>query len=148
MRKRGPVKGKKQKKKPTKKQQKLIKARLKSPNATLEELATESGYAGKAAVYKALHSTGIQNAIKKDPRFNESRFLDHLHEGLEARKGNSTSSSTLGSPDWSNRHRYFETGLKLRGDLKTEESGSMSPMQIAIFITDERKRRGLPPIEA
>lgn len=83
-------------KKLTRKQEKLARARVKDPNASLSELAVKAGYGGatKAAsmqtAWHALQTTHVKERIKelmdRSPKLQVPSLLNKLEEGLDASK--------------------------------------------------------------
>lgn len=99
--------------------------------------------AARAAGYS--HNTAVAAKQNIENRLNmahwlevagitDKRLADTISEGLEAGKLVSLGEgqSEMG-PDWATRHRFVETALKLKGQLKPEEgkgAGSFTLLQI------------------
>lgn len=128
----------------TDKQRELVKASIENPRDTLSELAVKSGYSCEPAVSRALSSPGvkakIQEMMDRRPKLRDDAFLDHLENGMEAEKQSATGENIA---DWGNRHKYFETGLKLKGALTPDmEHGGLN-IQIVIGAIKDATQRGL-----
>lgn len=58
-------------------------------------------------------------------------LVKHLHEGLRATKLCGIGAE-VEAPDWSNRHKYLETSLKLKGHLK--DPSQMGPFNVGSIV--------------
>ena len=120
----GPKPGKKQQRGLSRRLNKLARARVKNPDATLKELAAETGYSGAATVCRALNSESVKARIRElleaSPKLRVAALTRKLAEGLDAKEikffqheGKVTASRT--TVDYGTRHRYLETALELHG---------------------------------
>lgn len=146
----------KRRKRLTPKQNRLVKAVVLHPNATLDELGKESGYNNGASVHRALKNSGIQARVSElmdaHPQLKMGRLLNKLAAGLESKKERvSISGKVVGtSPDMGTRHRYLETAFRLNGALRQEAdaSGAGTRMALAVILLGQREARGLPLVSA
>ena len=120
----GPKPGKKQNRRPSKKARLLARARVKNPDATLQELADETGYSGPDTVHRALNSESVKARIRElleaSPKLKVAALTRKLAEGLNAtetkffqHEGEVTDEREV--VDYGTRHRYLETALELHG---------------------------------
>src|SRR5579859_7584900 len=74
----------------TPKQRALIKAKLKNPDATSEELARQTPYSSGTTVREALSSKAVKarlsELMEKHPQLNREVRLKKLAEGLDAKE--------------------------------------------------------------
>ena len=103
---------------------KLARARVKNPDATLKELAAETGYRGEDTVCRALNSDKVKARIRElleaSPKLKVAALTRKLAEGLNAtetkffqHEGEVTDEREV--VDFGTRHRYLETALELHG---------------------------------
>lgn len=115
----------------------------------------------KAAALKAgySYSTATTDTKKLDKNVNMDEWLQqagltdkalsvHAREGLEATKvvsaiivGKDADEKTndfIDVPDWSARHKYFETVCKLRGKLKNDPLVDLSKHEHLTIIVDSK----------
>lgn len=129
----------------TPKQRALIKAKLKNPDATSDELAAQTGHADGASVRHALASPNVKARVaemmEKHPKLKREVRLEKLAEGLEATipfKGEATA-----LPDHSVRHKYLDTAFKLAGDLSQETEAAPASRILIINAINESRKRGI-----
>lgn len=137
----------------TEKQKKLIEARIKNPDATLNELALKTGYDSEPSVSRALDSPNVKARVSElmDRRKNLTRdsLLDGLEEGLKATRtqffqheGVVTDSREC--VDFSTRKTYQELAWRLRGELKPDADSMPSQIQIVLVnAINQATERGL-----
>ena len=80
-------------------------------------------------------------------KLKDTKLLEVLNEGLEATKQQGVGGMAIGMkgekvesmghtdvivPDYAVRHKYLETGLKLKNRFPKEQSGNIIPIQINI----------------
>ena len=120
----GPKPGKKQQRGLSGRLNKLARARIKRPDATLKELAVETGYSGPDTVCRALNSDAVKARIRElleaSPKLRVAALTRKLAEGLNAtetkffqHEGEVTDEREV--VDYGTRHRYLETALELHG---------------------------------
>ena len=108
----------------SKKMAALARARVKNPEATLGELAEETGYSNQTSVWRALNTDTVKARIRAlleaSPKTKVKALLRKLEQGLEAKEtkffqheGDVT--ETRETVDYATRHRYLETALELHG---------------------------------
>ena len=149
----------------TAKQRKLIRAKVRNPNATLKELARKTTYAGPAEVWDALQGKDVQAGIRammnRSKKLQPSALLKNLEEGLAAKVV--FQGSQMSAPDHNVRHKWWQDAMKLQGALKNDDSGSQGAFNISLILlgggTEEqrdqyadmallsRRNRGLHPLE-
>ena len=116
--------GSKPKRAISKQANRLARARVKHPDATLKELAAETGYKGADTVCRALNSDAVKARIRElleaSPKLRVAALTKRLAEGLAAtetkffqHEGEVTDEREV--VDYGTRHRYLETALELHG---------------------------------
>ena len=102
----------------------LAKARVKHPEASLKELAVESGYSGADTVCRALNSEPVKARIRElleaSPKLRVKALTRKLAEGLEATETKffqheGVVTDQRETVDYATRHRYLETAFELHG---------------------------------
>lgn len=136
------------KKRMTRQQKKLVKAVVKDPNATLEELRGHAEYNSRQNVHRALKAPAVQDALSEvkslmneDERLRYKALLNTLAEGLEATDvrslkvdgENLTVSAEV--KDFAVRRNYMRDAFELHGVLGNKvEGGVAGPVNIAIIL--------------
>ncbi len=132
----------------------LIKLMCKRPDAPMSELLVKAGYSPTSHPEKTVQfRTVMQRLMAMRPDLQRSKLLDHLAEGLKAKRqivvGSGGCAKLKESADHLTRHKFLETALKLNGDLSGQEDLSntmQDKVSLAVIIMREREKRGLPPI--
>lgn len=95
----------------TPKERALIKAVVKDPDATSDELAVQSGYAHGSAVRKMLKSPNVKARITElmdsRPKLKDIALIKKLEEGLEANRNSPA--------DYKTRKTYLDLAFTLKG---------------------------------
>lgn len=113
----------------TPRQRKLLRAIIEKPDATLEEIGRQAGYAGRQHVARALKSPNVQAAFRDlmdtCPQLERKALAQKLAEGLDAtmtkffaHEGKVRDKRVC--VDFLTRHKYLELALRLNGDLKLD----------------------------
>lgn len=159
----------------TRKQRKLVRAKVLDPDATMRELGEVSGYTSVQHVARELAKPHVQDEVRsllnERPKLRLGSLLLKLEEGLDATEIRSLKVSESGGlkadaevVDHSVRHKYLETALELHGAKKGKDEGAAAgPLNIAIILAGggseaersatvdvllaSRLARGLHPIE-
>lgn len=112
-------------KKLTRKQERLARAAVREPNASLSQLAKASGMTGgTASAWRAMQTPHVKARIRElmnaNPDLQLPALTKKLEEGLGAKEikffaheGRVVSERT--TVDYGTRHRYLETALELHG---------------------------------
>lgn len=119
-------------------QRALIKAKLKNPDATSEELSRQTPYSSAKTVREALASpivkAKIAEMMDRKPRLRQDALLNRLEEGIYAKKDT--------PEDFPTSHTYLKTALQLRGDLQQAADDEDRPKtRILIINAIERARK-------
>lgn len=127
----------------TPQQKKLVKAKIKNPDATSEQLALQTGYDSGPSVRRALVSPNIRARIsdlmEKHDKLKREIRLEKLAEGLDA-----TYPTKLGEhADYATRHKYLDTAFKLAGDLNQENDVTPQAQILIINAIKESRQEGL-----
>lgn len=158
-------------------QKKLVKAVVADPNQTLDELGRQADYSGRQNVARALKAPAVVDALAQCREMMDQReklslgkLLDHLEEGLEATEVRSLKVDgskfkvSAEVKDFTNRGKYLDRALELRGLLKQKaDAAPNGPVNVAIILMGggseaeknavadallaARLSRGLHPIE-
>jgi len=104
------------------KEKKFVKAYLKTGNATEAVITAEYDVKNR----KVAKSIGSENLTKLDlatimerKGLTDEKIIEFGLSGMyEPKKIHGTNDNFVELDDWATRHRYFETMLKLKGDLK------------------------------
>ncbi len=158
----------------TRQQDRLARARVKNPSATLVELGEKAGYSSASHVHRALQKPHVKDQIRELMNSNKNlrlgSLLKKLEEGLEAtdlrsvRLEDSSLKAEVEIPDMAVRHKYLQDALKLHGALSNDEQQqNVGPINLAIILggggselerqgvadvlTAARISRGLHPLE-
>ncbi len=128
------------KQKLTKKQEKLARAIVKDPGASLRDLAKRAGYEGNEVnnphiVYETLKYPHVKARIRElmdmSPKLQIPGLLTKLEEGLEAtetkyfaHQGEIIDERT--NPDYATRRNYLDTALEMQGAKERTEPGMVN----------------------
>ena len=142
----------------TRRQAKLVRARVMDPHATLDELGLQAGYAGRSQAWRAMRAPAVVDALSKVRGLMDEReklslgaLLTHLENGLEATGVRSVKLDgtklkvSAEVKDFGTRHKYLTSAFKLWGlEGRDEASAAPSgPLNLAIILagggTDEEK---------
>lgn len=110
----------------TPRQAKFVRQVVKHPTATLGEAAMMAGYSNPQAGSEVMALPDVraefQRLMANDERLKNPALLKRLGDGLEATKPDPFTEKQM--PDYSVRHRYLDTALRLTGALDDpRESG-------------------------
>ena len=158
----------------TRRQAKIVRARVLDPFASQSEIASKVGV-GQRHVSRELAKPHVRDEVNAlmdaRPKLRLGALLSRLEEGLEATEIRSVKlhgtilKAEVEVEDQSVRHKFLDTALKMRKILGPEagEAGSTGPVNIAIIMagggsdTDRaamadvmvaaRIARGLHPLE-
>lgn len=94
----------------------------------------DAGYSPETAntPSKVFDSVKVKDAFGEllDKYIPDEKLLKVLDDGLEATRsivvGSGENSDVIDSPDHAVRHKYLETGLKLKGKLKQDGGGAVA----------------------
>lgn len=126
------------KRKLTRKQEKLARAMVKDPNASLSQLADAAGYEGPTKSVKAVSvwkagnlphvKARVRELMETSPKLNVPALLTKLEEGLEAtdtkffaHKGKVVSKRE--TVDYATRKGYLDTALEMQGVKEKVDGG-------------------------
>ncbi len=97
-------------------QKQIARARVRYPDETQREIGNRLGIT-QPHVAKELAKphvkANIRDMMDENPKLTTPALLRKLEEGLDAGDGEQAS-------DYAVRHKYLETGLKLRGELRND----------------------------
>lgn len=136
----------------TPKQRALIKAKIKNPDATSDELAAQTGHADGASVRHALASPTVKARVaemmEKHPKLKREVRLEKLAEGLDATETKFFQKDgevveTRECVDYQTRHKYLDTAFKLAGDLSQETEAAPASRILIINAINESRKRGI-----
>ena len=155
----------------TTRQERLAKARIKYPRATLKVIGQKVGKSDPAHVHRELAKPHVKAYMKQlmdaSPKLRLPAVLKKLEEGLDAtevklfsHEGEIIESAPM--IDYSTRHKYLETALECHGAKEAKGSGPSlsinvlfngggSPAereQTADVLLKARLDRGLHPLES
>lgn len=144
----GRPKGSAQRKRLTDQQKKLVKAVVLNPDATLDQLGASSGYSDRQKVHRALKAPAVVDELAKcrelmdqRPKLALGKLLDHLEDGLEATEVRSLKVDgskfkvSAEVKDFTNRGKYLDRALELRGLLKQKaDAAPNGPVNVAIIL--------------
>lgn len=145
----GMVQTKKGKRPLNTRERKVIKelASGKSPIKALVSAGYSPYTAARNAAKKVLQLQVPIQALMDKEGISDKRLLKVLNQGLDSTKcisaigdANGKSTDFVEVPDYSVRHRYLETGLKLRGHLKTQDNTSLTQNNFLQININEPKR--------
>ena len=160
----------------TRKQKRLVRERVLDPDATLHEIGARAGYTQpRQHAFRELAKPHVKAEVirlmDERPKLRLGALLSKLEEGLEATtirslKVDGTNFAVESEVvDHAVRHKYLETGLKMRGALGNEitDGAPVGPINIAVILggggsaaeqsavvdalTASRIARGLHPTE-
>lgn len=126
------------KQKLTKKQERLARAVVKDPGASLRDLGKRAGYMGNAVnnphvVFKTLHLPHVKARIRElmdmSPKLQIPGLLTKLEEGLNATETRFFAHqgevvSTRKTIDYATRRAYLDTALELHGAKERADGGT------------------------
>lgn len=127
----------------TPKQQKLVKERLKNPNASLSELALQSHYTARQTVHATLNkpqvAATIQEAIAARQELSKNSLAEIIVQGIQATKKSwhGQELTEKEQPDFLERRQMTELVLKLTGELKPAESPQVTINNFMDSLSDE-----------
>jgi len=122
-------KGKPRASRPTAKQRRMFDNIVES-GSTYKQAMINAGYSEKTAIAptKVTESKGWATLLEE--KVKDKKLLNVLDEGLKAGKTIYKNNNQTGEienvgfdPDYAVRHKYLETGLKLKGYLQKENPG-------------------------
>lgn len=137
----------------TKKQAKLVRARVLHPEATLSELGVKVGYTSAQHVHRVLSTPKAQEAVATEKalfleRMNKRKDLSHdvildtMADGLKATRVQSVKlddtiiSVSTETPDFASRHKFMETVLEVRGiKHDPKDQTQTGPINLAIIMS-------------
>ena len=128
----------------TTKQRQFVKKYIETGDKTAAALAVYdySGsknpkYAASAHAVELVKKLSIQELMEERQRLRDSDLLDTLKEGLKATKRvTSPTEPDSVDPDYQVRHRYLETGLKLKGHLREQNNTQVNVFNQLNIDTD------------
>ncbi|MFH1723539.1 MAG: hypothetical protein ABII00_02840 [Elusimicrobiota bacterium] len=141
----------------SKQQKKLVRARLRNPTASLTEIGIQAAYKQpRQSAYRALRNPHVQAELRAmmatRPKLRDERLLEKLEQGLEAkemkffqRAGKVTETREVVA--WGERRAHLELALKLKGHWRGDTEPPAPEASAAVLvqiIKEESAKRGLP----
>ena len=122
---------------PTIKQKTAYKEVVKG--STIVSAMKVAGYSEKTSkrTNKLTNTKGFKELI--DKHLSDSKLAKVHDEGLKATKLHNVGNKTIETEDYATRHKYLETGYKIKGQLAPQEQTTNIQQNIAFFIKQQEK---------
>ncbi len=138
----------------TAKQAAIVRERIKNPHATQKEIGRKLGV-DQRYVARELTKPHVAAAMREQmdrrPKLISDALLERLEEGLEAKETKFFAHegeviSKRETVDYGTRHRYLDTALRLRGELRndgpTTNIAMFTPEALDALIAATNRRDG------
>ena len=131
----------KPKRKPTTRMKRLAGALVENGGHSVSDTMRLVGYSPATAKTpsKVTRSEAFQQLLH-DMGVSDERLAQVLNDGLDANREFVLGEELMSSPDYATRHKYLETGLRLRGLGKADPQISISFNNL---VAEQRERYGI-----